>query len=98
MPKAQAELPGTERAGIKEIEEAAEELRTIRNKRLKLQVDEKAAALALKQVMEENGAKSYTYEADVDGEETVFDVSLESKEKVFVRVHHDDDEDAEGEV
>lgn len=54
MPKKQAELAGMERPVIKEIEEAAESYRAVRDKRMALTEKEIAAKVNLIQVVSEH--------------------------------------------
>lgn len=57
MPKNQMEIPGTEPPKIKAIEEAAEEYRTLRDKRMKILEDEIASKTKLISVMDRHKDK-----------------------------------------
>lgn len=86
-----------ERPKNKAIEEAAEKVRDITKRRISIQKDEADARKKLKELLEKEGIKAYSYEAETeDGEEQTFDVVLEVKEKAMVRKHKDPSE-GEGE-
>lgn len=98
MPKAQMEIPGTERPKVKAIEIAADEYVAVRDKRMKLTQQECEAKTKLIEAMLSNGDK-----LSVDGEGNriyVFDdekVVLSELTKVKVRRVADDDGDEDEE-
>jgi hypothetical protein len=90
MAKVQKELPGVEAPSIPEIEDAAEGLRTIREKRMKLTTQEVVAAENLRQVMHDHKTEIYRYDDYI--------VELKAgKEKVKVRLDRDGEEDEDEE-
>ena len=60
--RAQQQIPGTEPPSIAEVEEAAENYRTFRDERMKLQEKETEAQKALVAVMQSRNLKTYRYE------------------------------------
>lgn len=96
MKPRQAKLEGIEPAPNPEVEKAAEKLRGIRTQRLKMQESEKLAVTELKGALEKHHLTEYSYEAEnEEGETKRFDVKIETKEKVFVRTHKEEDEEPE---
>lgn len=98
MPK-QIEIPGTERPTIKEIEEAAEAYRALRDKRMKLLTQELSAKENLLQVML---AHSKTLPKNAEGEVMYrYDDELvilkPGKQNVKVKAVHDSDEEEDDE-
>ena len=60
--RTQQQIPGTEAPQIAEVEEAAENYRTFRDDRMKLQEKEHEAQQALVAVMQSRNLKQYRYE------------------------------------
>ena len=90
MPKKAPELPGMERKGVKQIEDAAEEYSELRDKRMALLEKEVAAKAKLIDVMHKHECTVYRYDDIV--------VQLLPTEKVKVRklsAESKDDDDEE---
>lgn len=97
----QQSLPGVGPKQIKEIEDAATELRRIRSKRQALAKEEETAQANLVEVLKKHGyrkGRKYEFEDDSDGEPVKLDVLLDQKDpRAYVRKHKDP-EDAEEET
>lgn len=98
MPKKQSELPGVESQSIPEIEEAAENYRSVRDKRMALTEKEVAAKVNLIQVVQAHakeltpngdGKLCYRYDDQL--------VMLTDKINVKVKTDHGDNEDEDEE-
>lgn len=74
--KRQTQIPGTERASIPEIDEAAEEYRLVRDERMALSTKEAEAKKKLVATMQSHNQSAYRYD-DQDGIER--NVKLETK-------------------
>jgi hypothetical protein len=83
------QIPGTEGKKIKAIEDAAEELRDVRGRRMKLTEEEAKLADKLKKLLEKHGIRTYVYESDEMDEKDQpikFDVLIEDPEEAKVKV------------
>ena len=78
----QAEIPGTERQRIAELDDIAETYRELRDKRMKLQQEENDQQAALHEAMKKHKLTKYRY-LDEDGDEE--EAYVEDKVKVGVR-------------
>lgn len=94
MPEKQQKMEGIIKT-IKEVEDAAEELRQVRGRRMSIQKDEEAAVKKLKELLAKHELKVYHYDIEEGGETVKLDaiVEVKSKEKVYVRVHKEEEED-----
>ncbi len=84
-------LPGMERKGIKEIEQAADEYAELRDERMAILKKEVEAKTQLINLMKKNNQAVYEFEED--GE--LVTVTLKSEEKVKVKRGSADDEEDE---
>lgn len=90
MAARQGRLPGISPKQIPEIEDAAEELRSLRKQRQALGVEEEKAQVLLRDLLKKHGIrKAYVYEGEDDeGKPVALDALVETAdERAYVRRH-----------
>ncbi len=80
----QLKIPGTERKGIREVDDAAEAFRIARDKRMAMTKVEKEKKTLLMGIVKKHGLESYVYD-DEDGEEEEVLYKAETAEDVKVK-------------